>query len=218
MHRGWISIHRKLAESKIYRKKPFDDVHAWIDLLILANHDESEIMIGRKSVKVERGSLITSMVSLSERWGWSRSKTMDYIKFLEKENMITRKSNNKSTTINIVNYSVYQDSQTAKPTSNKHQAEHQKNIKLNTNNNINNVNNINNNSNINNIIDLSNKGGEKKSEACDAIKRMRQEYEERVKPKYSVWEEHQCSGTLDRLREEYDGVFDEKYVWMADQP
>ena len=103
-------------DSKIYRKRPFDDVHAWLDLLLMANYEEGEVMIGRTVEKVERGSLITSIVNLSERWGWSRNKTREFIKFLENENMIVRKSDNKKTCIKIVNYSVYQNLETANET------------------------------------------------------------------------------------------------------
>ena len=45
---------------------------------------------------------------------------------------------------------------------------------------------------------------------------MRAEYEERAKPTNSPWEEHQCSGTLKRLQEEYEDVFDPKWIKWND--
>lgn len=180
-------------------------------------------MLGNSAEIVKRGEMITSLSSLASRWGWSRNKTRSFIECLEASGMIEQKKDSlkdrRWTRLNIVNYSGFQAHEEKEG-----QVNGQEKDRLqtgfgqvsDTNNNDNKYNN-----NIykqNNIIDSSNKGSKKKSEACDAIKMMRQEYEQRVKPKYSVWEEHQCSGTLDRLREEYDGVFDERYVWMADQP
>lgn len=142
---GYISLHRKIRESCIWETgEKFDTRSAWIDLLLSANHADKVIKFGNIPLEVKRGSFITSETQLSTRWKWSRHKVDDFLRFLEKEKMIVLNKDNKKTTINIVNYDVYQ----------KYEDEegHQKGIKRaskghqkDTNNNDNNVNNDNNN-------------------------------------------------------------------------
>lgn len=221
MHRGWIKLYRRINDNWIWEEKPFSKGQAWIDLLLLANYEERKATFKGEVITCEIGTVNISVLELSRRWGWSRGKTRQFLTLLEKDNMIELNCTTNRTTICIVNYRLYSDLQPTDYTTKSQRDDSEMTAKSQRDDitkNIKNINNINNNSNTNNIIDLSNKGSKKKSEACDAIKMMRQEYEQRVKPQYSVWEEHQCSGTLDRLREQYDGVFDEKYVWMADQP
>lgn len=111
---GYIKLYRDIYEHWIWKDKPFSRGQAWIDLLLMANHDDNKIVIGNEIVLVERGCLVTSEVKLSERWGWSRHKVRDFLNLLQNDSMITKKSDTKRTYINILNYSVWQDSPTAK--------------------------------------------------------------------------------------------------------
>lgn len=108
MNNGWIKLHRKIQDCFIWTEKPFDKARAWIDLLLLATHKDKKIIIDGTVVFISRGSFITSILKLAERWGWSRNKTISFIKMLEKEEMITAESTTKGTTITIVNYEEYQ--------------------------------------------------------------------------------------------------------------
>jgi len=142
MSKGWISVHRQIWNSWVWDDKPFSKGQAWIDLLLLANHEPNKTLIGNQIIHVKRGELISSEVKLSERWGWSRKKTREFLKVLQSDGMITKKSTSKYTAITIVNYEIYQDVGTTK--------EQQKNSRgtaeeqqKNTNNNDNNVNNDN---------------------------------------------------------------------------
>ena len=140
MLQGWISVHRQIQEHWLWAEKPFSKGQAWIDMLLLANHEDKEVLFGRKVTVVKTGSFITSEVKLSERWGWSRQRVRDFLFLLEQQKMIEKISDNKKTTINISNYAVFQpcanSTLDSKKTSNKHQK--------NTNNNVNNENNVNN--------------------------------------------------------------------------
>ncbi len=133
---GWIKLHRKIQEHWIWQEKPFDKKSAWIDLILLANHKDNKFLLGNELVEVKRGSFITSEVKLSERWGWSRTKVRSFLKVLEEDKMLIKKSDNKKTTLTIVNYSDYQISETAEEhqknneeTSKKHQKNTNKNDK-----------------------------------------------------------------------------------------
>ncbi len=113
MDKGWISIHRKIRECDIiWDDKPFSRGQAWIDLLLLANHEDKEILFNGTYTKIERGQRLTSIRKLSEAWGWSRTKTGKFLKELEKAEMLTVKSDTKKTLITIVNYALYQDCDT----------------------------------------------------------------------------------------------------------
>lgn len=109
---GWIKLHRQLMESDMWQKKPFSRGQAWVDLLMMANHKERDVLFDGKFITVERGSFITSEIKLMDRWGWSKSKTRLFLKELEKQSMIDKKTDRKKTTLTICNYSVYQDSET----------------------------------------------------------------------------------------------------------
>jgi hypothetical protein len=133
---GWIKLHRKIQEHWIWQEKPFDKKSAWIDLILSANHKNNKFLLGNELVEAKRGSFITSEVKLSERWGWSRTKVRSFLKVLEEDKMLIKKTDNKKTTLTIVNYSEYQVSETAEEhqknnekTSKKHQKNTNKNDK-----------------------------------------------------------------------------------------
>lgn len=152
---GWISIHRKIQDNLIWEDKPFSRGQAWIDLLLLANHEDRQVLFNGNAIQVKRGEKITSLRQLSERWGWSVTKVKKFLNLLSDEKMISYKSDSKKTVYSIVNYEVYQDNENTKSNTeitlkeNRNKTEiNQKEIKKKQtimNNNINNVNNVNNN-------------------------------------------------------------------------
>ena len=109
---GWIKLHRKIAENPIWQDKPFSRGQAWVDLLIMANHDDNEFLFDGKLVEVEKGSLITSELKLMNRWGWSKSKLRYFLFTLESQQMIVKNTDRKKTTITICKYCDYQISET----------------------------------------------------------------------------------------------------------
>lgn len=107
--KGWICLHRDIRSHYLWQDKPFSKGQAFIDLLLLANHSDSRLLFGNELVFVKRGDLVTSTVKLSEYWGWSRTKVTSFLRVLEKDEMISVKSDNKKTAVHIVNYEQYQD-------------------------------------------------------------------------------------------------------------
>lgn len=141
---GWMPIYRRLQDHWLWDDKPFAKGQAWLDLLLLANHNENEFLFGNQIIKNEVGSFITSELKLADRWGWGRKKVRLFLELLEKDQMIIKKGDNKKTTISIVNYSIYADYELAKEQQKNNEGtsrEHQRNTN-NNNNNINNINNI----------------------------------------------------------------------------
>lgn len=106
---GWIAIDRKLLDSAIWNdSEAFNKRAAWIDLLLLANYEDTEQYVGYELLKIPRGSLYTTIKNLSNRWKWSVHKTLNFLDFLEKEKMITKKGTSKGTTLTIVKYEDFQ--------------------------------------------------------------------------------------------------------------
>lgn len=125
---GWIKLHRQLKDCWIYEDKPYDRTHAWIDLLLRANHSDKKVMLGNELVEVKRGSFITSELKLCDAWGWSKTKLRSFLRLLEADNMIEVFSDHKKTTINIVNYSVYQDIENQEKTAEKPPENHEETV------------------------------------------------------------------------------------------
>lgn len=111
-NKGWISVHREIQKHWVWEDKPFSKGQAWIDLLLMANYKPNKFVLGNELVQVETGQFITSELKLMERWGWGKSKTRAFLKLLADDGMIEKQTDQKKTTVKIVNYSVYQDSET----------------------------------------------------------------------------------------------------------
>lgn len=151
---GWIALNRKIVENPMWLSEPFSRSHAWIDLILLANHKPNFFFIRDIKIDVKRGELARGENALAERWGWSRNKVRNFLKLLEKEQQIILKKSKVINRIEIVNYDKYQDrnnskynSKTTEGTTEGQQKVQQKNI----NNNVNNINNENNDNNDSNL-------------------------------------------------------------------
>lgn len=144
--KGWISIHRSLEEHWLWEDKPFSKAHAWIDLLMMMNHEDRKVPLGNELIEVKRGSRITSIRQLCDRWGWSNTKVKKFLEMLEQDEMLHVKSDTKKTILTVVNYNVYQPSKDSendeKATEKRHESDTETTQKH-TNNNDNNDNNDN---------------------------------------------------------------------------
>ncbi|RXM79827.1 DnaD domain protein, partial [Clostridium tetani] len=131
-----------------------EKLKAWLDLLLLANHQSRKILLGNELIEIKRGSTHASELKLMDRWNWSKKKVRNFLQLLEKDNMIICEKSKKGTTITIINYEVYQGSRNHRETIKEPQGNHKETIKEllgdhkgYTNNNDNNYNNINNDNN-----------------------------------------------------------------------
>ena len=151
MSEGWISIHRKIRDNYLFKeKRVFSKFEAWIDLLLEVNHQDNKFILGNELVEVKKGSTITSIRQLCEKWGWSNTKVKKFFELLEQDEMITYKSDTKKTLVSIVNYAFYQPKEKEKRHENDTETTHSNHendtetTRKHTNNNVNNVNNVNN--------------------------------------------------------------------------
>ena len=110
--KGWICLYRQLQDCWLWcGNEPFDKRSAWVDLLLLANHADKDIMFDGAKVTIGRGQYMTSVRKLSERWKWSKDKTLKFLRALETDGMITKDSDSRRTLVTIANYDIYQDAQ-----------------------------------------------------------------------------------------------------------
>lgn len=113
--------------------------------------------IGNQIVTVERGQRLTSILTLSDLFNWSRFKVKTFLDLLESDGMLEVKTTSKYTLITIVNYDFYQSEQgrnqhqnDIKPTSKQHQSNINPTSKQHQTNTNNNDNKDNNEKNVNN--------------------------------------------------------------------
>lgn len=111
---GWIKIYREIAQHWIFQDA--EKFKWWIDLLFMAAHEDYKTLINGNLVCLKRGQLSVSLSFLAKKWGRSKEKILNFLKLLESDNMITRNSDRKSTTITICNYESYQDVPEQTPT------------------------------------------------------------------------------------------------------
>jgi len=119
--KGWIKLHRKITDNPLWKSETFTRGHAWVDLILLANHEDGYIYVRGNKIPVKRGQVGWSQKRLSERWDWSRTKVRKFLGDLEEEQQIKQHKDAVSTVITIINYEKYQ--------AQKQQKEQQRNIR-----------------------------------------------------------------------------------------
>ena len=129
MAEGWIKLHRAIQEHWLWDDEPFTRGQAFIDLLLMVNHKDKKIMFNGELIEVKKGSKITSLRQLSDRWKWSTKKVKKYLEQLQKDGMINYKSDNKKTLLTIENYGVYQGQGNTEETQKEHRSDTEENQK-----------------------------------------------------------------------------------------
>lgn len=142
MDEGWIKLYRQIRGHAFFKqKRVFSKFEAWVDMLLEANHCNKPWITGNEIIQVKRGTFITSEIKLMARWRWSKSKVRAFLLLLQDEKMIVKKADTKKTAISIVNYSLYQQIETAKEPE-KNQKKTSKRLQKDTTKNVKNVKNV----------------------------------------------------------------------------
>lgn len=118
---GWIKLHRQIQDHWLYQEnRKFSKYEAWLDLLMMVNHEDKKVVIGSEVIEVKRGQRITSIRKMCDKWGWSNTKVTQFLILLQNEGMIHLISDNKKSLISINNYDFYQSNEDKKATQNRH--------------------------------------------------------------------------------------------------
>lgn len=116
MSKGWVKIHRSMFDNELWTAEPFTKAQAWIDLIGNANHSPQSIWIRGIEVKVDRGQIAWSEVTMAKRWKWSRGKVRRYLGMLKTKQMIEQQTGNETSVLTICNYRHFQDKDTPRDT------------------------------------------------------------------------------------------------------
>ena len=108
MASGYIIIPRNIFEDKVFKKGKANETFAFIDLVQMAEYQDTFINIKGQILSLSRGDLAASIRFLSDRWGWSINAVTRTLDTLEKYCKIKRRKSNLTSIISIVDYDQYQ--------------------------------------------------------------------------------------------------------------
>ena len=112
-NKGYILLHRQIQDHWLWTSNDkFDDRSAWIDLLLMVNHDDSKVPFNKGYITVKRGQHLTSQVKLAARWHWTRDRIKRFLKRLENDGMIITDTARGNTLVTLVNYDSLQSRRT----------------------------------------------------------------------------------------------------------
>jgi len=106
---GWIKIHRRLTEWEWYTD--VNTCKLFLHLLLKANHKDNT----HRGQSVKRGQLITGRFKLSSETGLSERQIRTALDKLLATNEVTSQTTNKNSLITILNYDLYQNSESERP-------------------------------------------------------------------------------------------------------
>jgi len=104
---GWIKIHRDINQHWIWQDNNY--LKWWLDILLEVNHTEADVLIKGTVLKCGRGEKLYSLDTWANRWNTNKSKVNRFLKMLEKQNMISLKSETHTTRLKVCKYDDYQD-------------------------------------------------------------------------------------------------------------
>jgi len=87
---GWISLWREIQQFELWpgnrnlTKEPFTRFEAWIDILLSASYEDHVFTLEGKQLEERRGEWVVSIRYLSSRWGWSKEKVANFLRFLNR--------------------------------------------------------------------------------------------------------------------------------------
>lgn len=119
---GFIPLLREFQDSLLWKEKRiFSKAEAWIDLLYSARYGKTpeKILDRGELIIINRGDILSSILTLANKWNWSQGKVKHFLKILETTSLISANIiKNRRTIIKILNYGslldFLQDSKTDK--------------------------------------------------------------------------------------------------------
>lgn len=103
---GWIKLHKKLLKNPIFLHPKI--LQLFLYCLLSANYEEKRILWNDKEQIIPRGSFITGRKRLAEDTKQAETTIYRNLKILSNLGMISLKTNNRFTLIDVVNYCNYQ--------------------------------------------------------------------------------------------------------------
>lgn len=114
-NKGWIKVYRQLQSNPIWTSsEPFDRRSAWIDLLLMVNHEQRTLQLRNGNyITIEAGQCFTSVAHLANRWHWSPNKVRRYLHTLSEQDMCTQSGTPSGTLLTLIKYDNFQSGRRA---------------------------------------------------------------------------------------------------------
>lgn len=116
MSGGWIKLHRKLLDSRVFANEGL--LRLWLYCLCRANHEKNYVQMntgkGKTEVEVSPGEFIFGRNSVAKDLKMNPSTLYKRMKKLEKMGNINIQSNTHYSTVSICNWGIYQSSENVK--------------------------------------------------------------------------------------------------------
>lgn len=104
---GWIKLFRMILDNPIVTKDS-DYFAVWIYLLLLATHQEKDVLFKGKRITLKKGQLITGRKEIAKKFKIDESKVQRILKSFENEHQIEQQSGNRNRLVTIVSWEDYQ--------------------------------------------------------------------------------------------------------------
>lgn len=108
MSKGWICLHRAIEEKEVWHLEKFSKGQAWVDMLLMASHKKSDIVIKGQKIHLNEGQFVRSLQNLANKWQWSINKVRRYLEYAYEHEMITYIGIPCGMLVTIVNWAHYQ--------------------------------------------------------------------------------------------------------------
>lgn len=120
---GFIKLNRRFFDNFLWNEaRTYSKAEAWLDLIQMARFEASTEIIGGKVIELQRGEIPASRRYLELRWTWGSTKVSNFLKMLTDFKMIKQSLKSGQTTILLLNFGTYNDTQTTdKPPTNQRQ-------------------------------------------------------------------------------------------------
>lgn len=108
---GYLPLNRKFFDHELWKdKREFSKAEAWLDLLQMVSYEEKDktLWIQGKPIVYGRGEYPASIRFLQTSWNWgSITKVENFLKYLQKQDMIKLEKRTGQNVITICNYDTY---------------------------------------------------------------------------------------------------------------
>lgn len=105
---GWIKIHRKILDNPIVCKDS-ETFAIWIYLLLNATHQDVPALFKGKRITLQKGQLLTGILSIAKKLDIDKSKVQRTLKSFENDKQIEQQMSNQNRLISILNWEEYQN-------------------------------------------------------------------------------------------------------------
>lgn len=126
MNSGYICLYRAIEDHWLWLDPK--RLRAWLYLLFAAKWEPCTVTFGKDTIELKRGQIATTTRRLMGRFDYYAEATLDFLKVLEKEGMITCEKSSKLTIITIVNYDKYQVAESISERKTKRKTKHIKEV------------------------------------------------------------------------------------------